>query len=142
MSKTNYRKRTPNKTNDFLEELILMQYGEYTKDPISEDDGGFEVIEIDATAKGLTIPAGPGIIDDVAVGSATIMCEGGDGILVRYKQNGTNPAQDEGHFLHAGDILEVGREQLETIKFTSGQADVTSKLQVQYYTSLELDLNN
>lgn len=142
MSKSNYRKRNPKSKNDYIEELILMKYGEYTKEPILESDGGYEVITVDNTVKQLNIPSGANITGDIAVGSATIMCEGGTGILVRFKENGTNPNENEGHFLQSGDILEVGREQLESIKFTTAQAGITSTLQIQYYFSLELDLNN
>lgn len=143
MSKTKYRGlRNANKRNDFLEELILMEYGEYTKEPVFEADGGFQVLTVGAVAVGLTMPAGGGLTGENVVGSATIMCEGEEGLLIRYKQNGTDPTEAEGFFLYAGDILEVGREQLEEIKFISGKNGVESKLQIQYYLSIELDLTN
>ena len=133
MSESNYRNRNPKSTNDFLEELILQNYGEVLKAAVPDSESGFQKIVSTDIAQNLTPPTLP---NDKIVGSATIMVEGKS---VRYKENGT-PTITDGLALNDGDIIEVSREQLTTMKFISKKAGEPATLQIQYYYSLQLDL--
>ena len=135
MSETNFRGRNPKSKLDFLEEIILQNYGEVLKQAIQDSKGGFQLLDIADSIKQLTPPT---LTEPEFVGSATIMVDGGS---VRYKENGTVSAT-KGLFLNDGDIIEVSREQMNNIEFISKEPGVTSKLQIQYYYSIQLDLAN
>ena len=119
------------------EEMLLFQHGEIGKIPLT-GAGSFESINvIDDSVSQLTVPAN--------AGCCTIMVESDGGEadsnkVIRFKE-ADNPTVAEGFFLGNGDIMEISKDIMSTIRFIATEDVVIHKILVQYYLSIEQDVD-
>ena len=125
-----YPRKNAAMTLDFLEELIAILAKEKGLLPIGETDGGYEdIIFNNAEVKSLSPP--------IQAVSATIMVEslaeeGGHAILIRFKENGSDPTIESGFGLGHQDIYElIGPTNLSAFKAINRVMGVA--MRVQYY---------
>lgn len=121
---------------DYLEEIALILANERGLAPISEQDNGYEDIDVDdQDVKPLTVP-------DSAV-SASIFFEADPSAtnkdcIIRFKENGADPAIDSGQGWGHKDIFNpTGKDVLDNLKFIGVEAGKTHKLRVQYYATVQ-----
>lgn len=120
---------------DYLEELVLISASERGLVPISEDEGGYEDIDIAfAKAEKLTVP-------EYAV-SAMIVVETDANAknqrAVRFKENGTDPTSNSGIGLGDNDIYNItGPHNLKQFRCIATEDGITHILRVQYYKSAQ-----
>ncbi len=119
---------------DFLEELILISSAERGKEPIDENDGGYQDIAIDGSSAGaLTVP------EDAI--SALIMIEADSSDpnisrVVRFKENGVVPTSNSGFGLGDNDVYTiVGKENLDRFRIVGITQTKEHMLRVQYFKS-------
>ena len=120
---------------DYLEELVLISANERGLVPISEDEGGYEDIDI-AFAKAEKL-----IVPEYAV-SAMIVVETDANAknqrAVRFKENGTNPTSNSGIGLADNDIYNItGQDNLTQFRCIATEDGVKHILRVQYYKSAQ-----
>ncbi len=119
---------------DYLEELILISSKEKGLIAISDKEEGFQDITLNSgKVESLSFPR-------LAV-SATIMVESnlevGNGIVMRFKENGGKPSGDSGFGLGHNDIYELsGRCSLNKFRAIAVD-DRKVTLRVQYYTTAQ-----
>lgn len=119
---------------DYLEELVLIASKEKGLIAISDDDGGFQDIEL-SSSKITSLKFPP-----MAV-SATIMVESNlevdNGIAVRFKENGGIPSDKSGFGLGHNDIYELsGRCSLNRFRAIAAEGRKVV-LRVQFYTTAQ-----
>lgn len=120
---------------DYLEELVLISANERGLVPISEDEGGYEDVDIAfAKAEKLTVP-------ENAV-SAMIVVEtdanANNHRAVRFKENGTDPTSNSGIGLGDNDIYNItGSPNLTQFRCIATEDGLTHILRVQYYKSAQ-----
>ena len=121
---------------DYLEEIALILANERGFIPISEGDRGYEDIDVDNRGvQPLTVP-------ELAV-SASIFFEADPtatmkDMIVRFKENGTDPTTDSGQYYGHGDIFNpTGKNILDRLRFIGIERGKTTKLRVQYYATAQ-----
>lgn len=122
-------------TDDFLEQLILLTSGEVGRCPISEADGGYEDLSVEAEETiPLTVPAeavAATIAVEVNTPNVTIPLR-----VARYKINGEPPTEISGFALGDTTILELyGRESLLNFLVMGIAEELVVDFRVQYYKS-------
>lgn len=122
---------------DYLEEIALILANERGLVPIDETENGYEDIDVDdQNVQQLTVP------DDAV--SASIFFEADPtatvkDIVVRFKENGADPATDSGQYYGHGDIFNpTGKNILDNLRFIGTEAGKTTKLRVQYYQTAQV----
>lgn len=119
---------------DYLEELILIASKEKGLVAISDGEEGFQDVTLSSDkVKSLSFPR-------LAV-SATIMVESdleaGNGIVMRFKENGGDPSGKSGFGLGHNDIYELsGRCSLNRFRAIAVE-DRQVTLRIQYYTTAQ-----
>lgn len=117
---------------NYLEQLILVSSQEEGYFPISEENGGYQDVEIKSIeAIGLVVPdraVSAVLIIEVAPGSSMLYR------AVRFKENGTAPTANSGFALGDNDIYSiVGRQNLERFKMIGIESEKTHLGRIQYF---------
>ena len=125
-------------TEDFLEQLILLSSGEVGRCPISQEDDGYEDLDVDGTeALSLNVPTNA-IAATIAVETDEVEVANRTR-LIRFKINGSNPTQSSGIALGDNDIYELrGRANLLDFRVIGTESGVTTRLRIQYYRTGKL----
>ena len=134
VQKNAYRRRNMNVLTDYLEELVLLVSGELGQEVISEEEGGFEKIEVsDSEAVSLAVP-------ENAV-AATLQLESNDAVVnkqkvIRVKMNGADPDAATGFVYEDGVIIPVASyDGLQKFRVIGIDPGMIHTLWVQYYRS-------
>lgn len=121
-----YPHRNFSQLEDFLEEITLLLSHEKGLNPISEAQGGYEDIVVNAD-----------VPPEAVSGSLFFEIDETSShrdIAIRFKENGSMPTATKGQGVGHKDIFNPrGKQLLEQLRFIGIEADKSHTIRVQYY---------